>query len=154
MAVSAPMLEDIRRPRWPERPFDVARAYLHYGAVADELRLWFDPEPTGWFSDLIDAPEGDDVAVMVGMDSEYQSTDEVVGIHVYPLLAGAARHRPHWRRLAEPGPPLEAVASFVSEVRDLFERYWTPAPPIDEQLARLGRSDKAALDAPTADPTP
>ena len=34
-----------------------------------------------------------------------------------------------------------AVAEFVSEVAELFERYWTPPPPIEEQLARLARAD-------------
>jgi len=36
------------------------------------------------------------------------------------------------------------VASFVAEVRALFERYWTPAPPIEEQIASAHRADVGA----------
>jgi hypothetical protein len=139
MALSLSPVEKDRRPRWPERRFDPARADFHYGAFADELRLWFDPEPVGWFSDPIDTPEGSDTAVMVGVDANGRSTNEIVGIHVFLLLDGPARHRPEWRRLAEPDPPADLVAAFVAEVRALFERHWRPAPPIAEQFSALRR---------------
>lgn len=136
MAVSTPSLDVVSRPHWPVEPFDPARAYLHYGAVADELVLYFTDEPVRSFSDLIDAPEGDDTAVLVGLTADDEETNDVIGIHVYPLLAGAAEARPAWRALAEPAPPAEVVARFVAEVKELFDRFWTPAPPIEEQLAR------------------
>ncbi len=71
----------------------------------------------------------------------------------WPASAGAARHRPHWRRLAEPDPPAELVAAFVAGVRYLFEQYWTPAPPMEEQLASTQRADRDATAAGGTGPT-
>jgi hypothetical protein len=90
---------------------------------------------------------------LVGLGPDGVDTGGVVGIHVYPLLAGAARHRPHWRRLAEPDPPAELVAAFGAGVRQLFERYWTPAPPMEEQLASIQRADRHATAADGTGPT-
>jgi len=137
MAMTATDPSAVHRPRWPDQPFDPARAYLNYDVIADDLVLYFGSEPVAAVSDLIDAPEGDDAAVLVGLGPGDEDTGEVVGIHVYPLLAGAHRKPAHWRRLAEPDPPAELVAGFVAEVRDLFERYWSPPPPLEEQLAAL-----------------
>lgn len=144
MAMSTPSLDVVARPRWPVAPFDPPRAYLHDGTVADEFVLYFADQPIRSFSDLIDAPEGDDTAVLIGVDEDDAETGEVVGVRVYPLLAGAARTHPAWRALADPNPAPEAVARFVAEVEALFARYWTPAPPIAEQLARLRRVDRRA----------
>lgn len=134
MAVTPDVLA-VPRPRWPSAALDPASMRVRYGAYADELVVSFDDRPVASFSDPIDAPEGSDTAILVGMDADGRSTDEVVGIHVFPLLEGPAKHRPAWRRLAEPDPPTELVARFVAEVRDLFERYWTPPPPPEERLA-------------------
>jgi hypothetical protein len=35
----------------------------------------------------------------------------------------------------------ERLPGFLSDVADAFARYWTPAPPIEEQMARFTRSD-------------
>ncbi len=122
------------RPRWPTSPIDLARCEVRFGLPADELVLSF--EPASRFvpsvSVSIDAPERDDAGVLI--DDE---NGNVVGIHVYPLLAGAARAHPWWHALTEPNP---SVHAFVAEVRDLFDRYWTPPPPIGEQFACLPRS--------------
>jgi len=128
MALTARERDASPRPRWPDAPFDLARSRLRYGAFADELVLFFSEEPVASYVSGIDAPEHDDAAVLVGLGPGDEDTGEVVGIHVYPLLAGAHRKPAHWRRLAEPDPPAELVAGFVAEVRDLFERYWSPPP--------------------------
>lgn len=145
MALTASNIDHPVWPRWPEEPFDLARSWLRYGAYGDELVLYFSPRPVPAISDGIEAPEGGDTAILVG---EGADAGKVVGIHVFPLLAGPAQHRPAWRRLAEPDPPAELVARFVAEVRDLFERHWAPAPPIAEQLAaiRRGRGEEPSSD--------
>jgi hypothetical protein len=120
------------RPRWPSGAIDAARCRVLFGLPADELVVRFPDLPEVGYSDPIDAPDGSDTAVLVDDD-----TGAVVGIHVYPLLAGAAKAHPSWRSLAEPNPSPEVVAAFVAEVADLFDRYWTPAPPWEEQLANL-----------------
>lgn len=127
------MARDIQvdlRPRWPLGEIAPERYRVRFGLPADELVVRFPDSPGGGVSDLIEAPAVDGVAVLV--DDE---TNTVVGLHVYPFLASAAQVRPAWRALAAPDPASEVVARFVAEVRDLFERYWTPAPPIAEQLA-------------------
>ena len=127
------------RPRWPAQPFDPIRAYLDYDGYADEMVLYFDGAPSPAVNDAIDTPSDSDTALLVGLGPDGKDTGEVVGIHVYPLLAGAARKPAYWGRLAEPEPPAELIARFVAEVRDMFERYWTPAPPVAEQLAGARR---------------
>lgn len=136
MAVTHP---DAVKPRWPD-VIDPGAVDLDYEPFVDELTLFFGGPPVPSYSDLIQAPEGDDVMVMVGIDEADESTGEVVGIHVYPLAAGALVDHPEWRALAAPSPSTEAVAAFIADVADLFERYWRPAPPIEEQLARLARA--------------
>ena len=121
-------------PRWPSSAIDAARCRVLFGLPADELVVRFPDLPEVGYSDPIDAPDGSDTAVLV------DDTGAVVGIHVYPLLAGAARAHPSWRVLAEPNPPWAAVAAFIAEAADLFARYWTPAPPWDEQVANLRRA--------------
>ena len=76
------------------------------------------------------------------------SAGEVVGIHVIPLLMGAAQDRPAWSRIAwavmaeELGRETlrEELPGFIAEVAEAFERYWRPAPPIEEQFAALERT--------------
>jgi len=127
------------RPRWPVGEIDPDRCRVLFGLPADELVVRFPDAPGGGISSPIEARDEDSVAILVDA-----SSGEVVGIHVYPLLAGAAKHRPAWRRLAEPDPPAELVGRFVAEVRDLFERYWRPASPVAEQLADRRRTDEPA----------
>lgn len=154
MALTARDSDASLRPRWPDVPFALDRSYMHYGAFADEPVLFFSLVPVASYVSGIGVPEDDVAAIMVGLGPDDEGTGEVVGIHVYPLLAEAARKPAHWRRLAEPDPPAELVAAFVAEVSGLFERYWRPAPPIDEQFARTGRIMGTAPDAPTGNPTP
>lgn len=134
------------RPRWPVESLDAARFDVHYDLTADELTLYFGGRPVPAYSSFIDAPDGTDVAVFVGLGPDGRSTEEVVGIHVYPLLVGAVQWRPEWARLAwgalareegeegDEGEEMlhEALPGFVADVADLFARYWKPAPPIDE----------------------
>jgi len=139
MAVTNP--RDVA-PRWPAK-IDPAVVDLHYEPSVDELTLYFDGRPVPAYSDAIDAPDGDDVMIMIGMNDDETGTGEVVGIHVYPMAAGVLPTHPGWRPLTEPTPPHEAIAAFVAEVRDLFDRYWTPPPPIEEQLAHRPRPGPA-----------
>lgn len=129
------------RPRWPTSALDPARCWFDFDAVADELVFYFGGRPVPAVSDLIETSDGAAPAVLLGLDPDGEETGEIVGIHVYPLLA-AAQARPAWRALAEPDPPAEFVARFVAEVKDLFERYWTPAPPIEEQPVWSRRADR------------
>lgn len=133
------------RPRWPGAPFDPARAYAHYGVAADELVVYFGEQPVPSFVDAIDAPDVDGLGLLVEENGDVTCAEEVVGVHVYPLLFSAVQGRPEWARLAwallagdlgeQERPAL--LAAFVAEVRELFDRHWTPAPPIAEQLAAL-----------------
>lgn len=139
MAVTSP---GTRRPSWPDE-IDPALIDLAYEPFVDELTLYFGDRSVLNYSDPIETPDGGAVMVMIGMDEDDASTDEIVGIHVYPLAARAVLTHPAWRSLTNPSPPAEAVAAFVADVADLFERYWRPAPPIEEQLARFPRADRA-----------
>ncbi len=123
MAVSKHTTDTLPRPRWPARPFDPARAFLCFDRYADDLVVYFADRAIPSYSDPIDVPEGDDVAVLVRLEDDWASTGEIVGVHIYPFLVGVARAHPAWRVLAEPNPPPEAVASFVAEVGALFARY-------------------------------
>lgn len=137
MAITHP--ESVK-PTWPDS-VDVAAVDFHYEPFVDELTLYFGRPLLSSYSDAIETPDGDDVMVMVGMDADEGSTGEVVGIHVYPFAAGALPAHPEWRALVEPAPPPEAIAAFVADVAALFKRYWTPALPMEEQLARLPRAE-------------
>ena len=95
--------------------------------------------------DPIDSPSIESAAIVVN-----DETGDVVGIQVIPLLVGAVQDRPAWAVLAwgaligfryEEETLRGAIAAFISEVAELFERYWTP-PPIEEQLVRLARAER------------
>jgi hypothetical protein len=140
------------RPRWPAEPIDPAGVDLDYNGPADELTLFFGGRPVPSYCDPFDVEGFEDVAIMVGMDGDDASPGEVVGIQVIPLLLGAVRDHPRWATLAWgalsgfgwDAEPLRAeIARFVDEIAELHERHWAPAPPIEEQLARLPRADRA-----------
>jgi hypothetical protein len=84
---------------------------------------------------------------MFGLGPDDEETGEIVGIHVIPMLLGAVPEQPQWAVLVwaamagEYGTELlkERLPIFLDEVRDAFQQYWTPAPPIEEQLAALDR---------------
>jgi hypothetical protein len=116
-------LDALPRPRWPELTPDPTELWLDFDPVADELMLYFDRKPVAAYNNPICAPEGDDVAVLVGLEENWVGTDQIVGIQIIPLLGRAVKTYPSWRVLAEPNPPPEAVASFVAEVGVLFARY-------------------------------
>ena len=146
MAVNVAGTDGQARPRWPVAPFDPGLAYVDYGAVADELVVYFGGRPVPSFVDPIETPEGSAVGVLVGVDPGGEETGDVVGIHVYPLLVGAVAHHPRWARLAwaalagwehDGGMLREELPGFVTEVRELFERFWTPAPPAEDRPADL-----------------
>jgi len=129
------------RPRWPSEPIDPTGVQIHYNPLADELTLYFPGRPRRGVSDRIGSPGRESAAVIV--DDE---TDEVVGIQIMPLLLSAVRERPGWGVLVwgaltdfrfEESLLREAIGDFLDDVHDLFERYWRPAPPMEEQLARL-----------------
>ena len=89
------------RPRWP-RPgvIDPARCYVSYHPPADELVVSFGGTPVPKYVNPIEAPEADDLGIMVGMNDDESSTGEVVGLLVMPLLVGAVRRHPGWAAIA------------------------------------------------------
>ena len=121
MAVTVTSAES--RPRWP-RPggIDPARCSVSYDPPADELVVYFGGTLVPKYVNPIDAPEADDLGLMVGMNEDESSTGEVIGLHDDPAY-------------------LEALADFLAEAEELFDRYRTPPPPMDEQLARLPQAD-------------
>ena len=136
MAVTEADLDPVPFPApwWPAEPIDPTRAYVDYGAVADELVVYFGDGPAPSYSAPLDVPGFEDVAVMVDLRQDESSTGEVVGIHVMPLLAGAVRDHPGWAALAwvalagEFGEAEEelrarAVAGLVAEVADAFAHH-------------------------------
>jgi len=151
MAVTA--AEALPRPAWPvPDTLDTAPMYVHYDPLADELLVYFGGRPVPKYVSPIGAPAGDYAAVLVGMDENDDPSAEIVGLHVMPLLVGAVQKHPKWAILAwgaltdfryEEEMLRSALADFVAEVRDIFDRYWTPPPPIEEQLARLPRPGSA-----------
>ena len=130
MAVSS--TEASVRPRWPTERFDPSRGYVNYSDHADELVVYFGERPAPSYVDFIDAPALPDAAVLVSVGASGDDAGQVVGVQVDLLRARAANRRPAWAVLAEPAPPPEAVAALVADIAGLFERYWTPAPPIEE----------------------
>ncbi len=132
------------RPRWPSDPIDPARVDFDYDPPADEVILYFAGRPHGGVCDPINEPGGGDIAIIVDEES-----NEIVGIQVIPFLVGAVQKHPQWAILAwgaltdfryEEEMLRAALGAFVAEVRELFDRHWTPPPPIEEQLARLTRA--------------
>lgn len=120
------------RPRSPAKPFDPVLASLFYSPLADELVLYFEDRTSPHYVDFIEAPGLDDAAILVGLDGDGEETGEIVGVQVDLLIARASKTHPAWRELAAPDPSPTSVSRLVSDVRDLFARYWTPPPPIEE----------------------
>ena len=143
MAVNVERARQVR-PRWPSDAVDPAQVHLNYDPPADELTLYFAGRPRGGVCDPINEPGGGDVAIIVD-----EEANEIVGIQVIPFLVGAVQKHPKWAVLAwgsltgftwEEEMLRAAIADFIAEVADLFERYWTPPPPIEEQVAHLARA--------------
>jgi hypothetical protein len=144
-------------PRWPTEPIIPRRLWVDYDAPADEFLVYFDGKPVPAMSSPLDGPGFEDVAIMIGLGVDGKETGEIVGAQVIPKLLGAVREQPTWAALAwaalagDLGAKLlrERLPGFLAAVAEAFARYWTPAPPIEEQMARLtqpdGRGNPAAL---------
>ena len=128
MALIAPAAPPLPAPWWPSEPIDPTRVVAAYDPPADELTVYFSDRVRGGVCDPIAEAEGGDVAVIYD-----EATGEIVGIQGFPFLVGAVAARSRWTRLAwaliagEYGTEeLRAeLSAFVTEVRDLFDRYGT-----------------------------
>jgi hypothetical protein len=131
-------------PRWPPEPIDPDIAWVDYDVPADEFLVYFGGKPVRKISSPLHAPGFEDVAIMIGLGENDETTDEIVGVQVIPMLLGAVQDQPSWAILAwaamagDYGAELlkEHLPGFLDQVRQAFEQYWTP-PPIEEQLAQL-----------------
>lgn len=120
------------------RDFKYRRRENHYWQTA--------PGKT-WISDPLDAPGFPHVAIMLGVGPDDEETDEIVGVQVIPMMLGTIQEQPEWALLvwaamaSKYGTELlkERLPIFLDEVREAFEKYWQPVPPIEEQLAALER---------------
>ena len=138
-------------PRWPTF-IDPTIAYVSYDVPADEFLVYFGGKPVPKVSDPLDAPGFEDVAIMLSVGADDEETDEIVGVHVIPMLLGAVQEQPAWAVLAwaamagEFGTELlqERLPGFLAEVHQAFSQYWTPAPSLEEQMAGLARAKKTA----------
>jgi len=138
-------------PRWPT-VIDPTIAYVSYDVPADEFLVYFGGKPVPKVSDPLDAPGFEDVAIMLSVGADDEETDEIVGVHVIPMLLGAVQEQPAWAVLAwaamagDFGTELlqERLPGFLAEVHRAFSQYWTPAPSLEEQMAGLARAKKTA----------
>jgi hypothetical protein len=143
--VAVSNLDTATTPRWPAEPIDPTVAWVDYDPLADEFLVYFGGKPVPAMSDPLDGPGFEDVAIMVGLGENGESTDAIVGVQVIPMLLGAVQDQPHWAALVwaamagDYGTELlkERLPSFLDEVARAFREYWTPAPPIEEQLAEI-----------------
>ena len=150
MAVKHP--NTTRAPRWPNEPVDPALAYVAYDVPADEFLVYFGGKPVPAISSPLDAPGFEDTAVRFALGADDKATDEIVGIQVIPMLLGAVQEQPSWAVLAwaamagDFGTELlqERLPRFLTEVQQAFDRYWTPPPSMEEQMADLARVEKTA----------
>jgi hypothetical protein len=160
MAVSNPGTATI--PRWPADPISPEAVRVSYDVPADEFLVHFRGESVPAVSDPLDGPGFEDVAIMIGIGPDDEETDEIVGVQVIPMLLGAVPEQPQWAVLVwaamagDYGTELlkERLPIFLDEVREAFEKYWKPAPPIEEQLAaherrrdEQGREQRASRSA-------
>jgi hypothetical protein len=140
-----------RVPRWPTA-VDPTVAYVDYNIPADEFLVYFGGKPVPKVSDPLDAPGFEDVAIMLGIGTDDQETDEIVGVQVIPMLLGAVQEQPAWAVLAwaamagDFGAELlqERLPGFLAQVNDAFTRYWSPEPSLEEQMAELAQGKKSA----------
>ncbi len=150
----------IHAPRWPAESVDPTLAYIDYNVPADEFLVYFGGKPVPAVSDPLDAPGFEDVAIMLGLDADHEETGEIVGVQVIPMLLGAVQDQPAWAALAwaamagDFGTELlkERLPGFLADVNDAFDRYWTPPPPMEEQLASLTRTRQQGDNTGLQDP--
>jgi hypothetical protein len=144
-------------PSWPADPIDAGLAWVDYNVPADEFLVYFGGKPVPATSDPLNAPGFEDVAVMFGLGADDETTDEIVGVQVIPMLLGAVQDQPSWAILAwaalagDFGTELlwERLPGFLDQVREAFERSWTPPPSMEEQLAGLARVGRRGAAAAT-----
>jgi hypothetical protein len=142
--------ETLRAPRWPAEAFDPGVAWVDYDVRADEFLVYFGGKPVPAISDPLDAPGFDDVAIMFALADDDEITDEIVGVQVIPMLLGAVPEQPSWAILVwaamagDYGRELleERLPAFLDDVREAFDRYWTPPPSMEEQLAEIRRGKR------------
>ena len=110
----------LANPAWPARPFEPARANVHYNPPADEVVVYFGDRPVPAVSIDIADPGPDTIYLKVD-----EATGTVVGIHVSPVVGrGPDLPAAWWGLLYEDGPARRAaVAALVADARGLFERY-------------------------------
>jgi hypothetical protein len=141
-------------PHWPES-IDPGIAWVDYAVVPDEFLVYFGGKPVSAVSSLLKAPGFDDVNVMFALGADRKRTDEIVGIHVIPMMVGAVPEHPQWSVLTwaalagDYGTELlrERLPIFLDEVAEAYNRYWKPAPPIEEQLAQIAQAAQARKSA-------
>lgn len=161
MRVSNADSDTLLTPRWPAEPIEPAHAWIDYDVPADEFLVYFGGKPVAKLCDPLDAPGFEDVAIMIGLDANDEETNEIVGVQVIPMLLGAVQDQPEWAILAwaamagdfGDGLLRERLPAFLDAVHDAFDRYWTPPPPMEEQLAAIERARKAR-EAAGSDATP
>lgn len=147
--------ESATSPRWPTEPIDPDVARVSYDVPADEFLVYFGGKSVPKVSDPLEAPGFEDVAIMIGLGPDDEETGEIVGVQVIPMMLGAVPEQPHWSRLVwatmagEYGTELlkERLPLFLDEVAQAFRTYWQPAPPIEEQLARIAHEAQARKSA-------
>jgi hypothetical protein len=150
-------------PSWPADPIDPGLAWVDYDVPADEFLVYFGGKPVPATSDPLDAPGFEDVAVMFGLGLDDETTDEIVGIQVIPMLLGAVQDQPSWAVLVwaamagDFGTELlkERLPGFLAQVRQAFAQHWRPPPSMEEQLAELARTKRQRiLDPNESDSSP
>jgi hypothetical protein len=137
----------LHAPSWPTEPIDPEAVRVSYDVPADEFLVHFRGKSVPAVSDPFDAPGFPHVAVMFGLGPDDEETGEIVGVHVIPMMLGTIPERPEWAALVwaamagEYGAELlkEQLPIFLDQVAEAFRAYWKPAPPIEEQLARIAR---------------
>jgi hypothetical protein len=142
----------VRAPKWPVESIDPGLLWLDYDVLADEFLIYFGGEPVPAISSPLNAAGFRGVAIMLGVGADDESTDEIVGVQVIPMLLGTVQEQPAWAVLVwaamagDFGTELlkERLPGFLAEVQQAFDRYWTPPPSMQEQMAALSRVEKTA----------
>lgn len=76
---------------------------------------------------------------MFGVGADDESTDDVDGIQVIPILLGADQEQPAWAVLTWAAMAgdfgTELLQERLTGVIQAFSRYWTPSAALEEQKA-------------------